>query len=139
MSTEESNEERLLRVFFETLSAGDLEGLRQQLHADASWEATSKSIPGAGIKCGRDNIIDEFLAPIRGLFLPGDPKVEILRIFSKGGWVAAETEAHGTLASGKPYDNRYAWIVEVRDGKICTLREYMDSAYILQQLDMTPA
>lgn len=139
MSNEESTEERLLRVFFETLSASDLEGLRKQLHPEASWEATSKSIPGAGITRGRDKIIDEFLAPIRGLFLPGDPKVEILRIFSKGNWVAAETEAHGTLASGKPYDNRYAWIVEIRDGKICTLREYMDSAYILEQLDMKPA
>ena len=104
----------------------------------ASWEATSKSIPGAGITRGRDKIIDDFLAPVRGLFLPGDPKIEILRIFSKGNWVAAETQAHGTLASGKPYDNRYAWIVEIRDGKVCTLREYMDSAYILEQLDMKP-
>lgn len=50
-----------------------------------------------------------------------DPKVRIERMFSKGEWVAAETTASGKLSNGKDYDNRYAW---------------MDTAYILQQLDM---
>jgi uncharacterized protein len=135
MSTgEETHNERLARTFFETLSSGDLEALRPQLHVDGSWEATGKSIPGAGITRGRDKIIDELLAPVRGLFVPGDPKIEILRIFSKGPWVAAETEAHGTLASGRPYDNRYAWIFEIKDDKIFAIREYMDTGYILNQL-----
>src|SRR5690606_37978929 len=125
-SGEETRNERLVRTFFETLSSGDLEALRPQIHVDGSWEATGKSIPGAGITRGRDKIIDELLAPVRGLFVPGDPKVKILRIFGKDEWVAAECEAHGTLANGKPYDNRYAWIFEIR--------EYMDTGYILQQL-----
>jgi ketosteroid isomerase-like protein len=132
----EARNEYLLRRFFETLSTGDLEKLRPQLHADGSWEATSQSIPGAGIVKGRDKVIDEFLAPVRGLFVPGDPKVEILRIFSKGDWVAAETEAHGMLNNGNEYHNRYSWIVEIRDDKIYALREYMDSGYILKQLKM---
>jgi ketosteroid isomerase-like protein len=132
----EARNEFLLRQFFETLSSGDLEKLRALLHVDASWEATSQSIPGAGITHGRDKVIDEFLAPVRGLFVAGDPKVKILRIFAKGEWVAAETEAHGMLANGNEYHNRYAWIVEIRDDKIYALREYMDSAYILQQLKM---
>lgn len=133
-SGDETHNERLVRTFFETLSAGDLEALRPQLHVEGSWEATGKSIPGAGITKGRDKIIDDLLAPVRGLFEPGDPKVRILRIFSKGAWVAAETEAHGTLSSGKPYDNRYAWIFEIRDDKLYAIREYMDTGYILQQL-----
>ena len=126
--------ERLVRVFLETLSSGDLEALRPQLHVDGSWEATGTSIPGAGITRGRDKIIDELLAPVRGLFVAGDPKIKILRIFSKDEWVAAETEAHGQLANGKPYDNRYAWIFEIRDDKIYAIREYMDTGYILKQL-----
>ena len=129
------NEQLALR-FFETLSTGDLEALRPQLHVDASWEATGRSIPGAGITRGRDKIIDEFLAPVRGLFEPGDPKVTVLRVFGKGPWVAAETEAHGKLSNGNAYDNRYAWIIEIRDEKIYALREYMDTGYILQQLDI---
>lgn len=136
MQDAETPSERLAREFFETLSTGDLEVLRPLLHEDASWEATGRSIPGAGITRGRDKIIDEFLAPVRGLFEPGDPKIRINRIFSKGEWVAAETEASGKLSNGKDYHNRYAWVIEIRDDKIYALREYMDTAYILQQLDM---
>jgi ketosteroid isomerase-like protein len=134
--TSETRNEQLAREFFETLSSGDLEALRPLIHIDGSWEATSQSIPGAGVTKGRDKIIDEFLAPVRGLFEPGDPKVVVLRIFGKGEWVAAETEAIGLLSNGNEYHNRYAWIIEIRDDKIYALREYMDSHYILQQLKM---
>ena len=133
MATETHNE-RLVRQFFNTLSTGNLEALRPLLHPDASWEATARSIPGAGITRGRDTIIDEFLAPVRGLFEPGDPKVVVLRLIGKDEWVAAETEGVGMLANGKDYHNRYAWIIEIRDDKIYALREYMDSAYILERL-----
>lgn len=134
MSKGETENEQLVRRFFATLSSGDLEALRPLFHVDASWEATAKSIPGAGITRGRDPIIDDFLAPVRGLFVPGDPKVEILNMFSSGPWVAAETVARGKLANGKDYHNRYAWIFEIRDGLVFAIREYMDSAYILAQL-----
>jgi ketosteroid isomerase-like protein len=134
MAGNETENERLVRKFFETLSTGDLEALRPQLHVDGSWEATGRSIPGAGITRGRDKIIDEFLAPVRGLFVPGDPKIKILHIISKGPLCAAETEAMGKLSNGKDYHNRYAWFVEIRDNKIYALREYMDTGYILEQL-----
>jgi ketosteroid isomerase-like protein len=132
---QETRPEQLVREFFETLSTGHLEALRPLFHEDASWEATGKSIPGAGITRGRDAIIDDFLAPVRGLFVPGDPKIKILQIFSKDGQVAAETEAIGRLSNGKDYHNRYAWIIEIKDDKVYSLREYMDTAYILEQLD----
>jgi len=135
-TTSDTRNELLVREFFETLGSGDLEALRLLLHKDASWEATSQSIPGAGVTKGRDKIIDEFLAPVRGLFEPGDPKVVILQIFSKGESVAAETEAIGMLSNGNEYHNRYAWIFEIRDDKVYALREYMDSHYILRQLKM---
>jgi uncharacterized protein len=132
--TPETRNESLARQFFETLSNGDLEALRLQFHVDGSWEATGRSIPGAGITTGRDKIIDEFLAPVRGLFEPGDPKINVLLLFGKGQWVAAETEAIGMLSNGREYHNRYAWVLEFRDDKIYKLREYMDTGYILEQL-----
>jgi uncharacterized protein len=131
-----ADNEKLVREFFATLSTGDLEAVRPMLHADASWEATGKSIPGAGITRGRDAIIDDLLGPVRGLFAPGDPKVIVKQLIAQGDFVAAETEGAGTLASGKAYHNRYAWIIEIKDGKVYVLREYMDTHYVLTQLDM---
>jgi uncharacterized protein len=64
----EERNEKLVRSFFETLSSGDLERLRPMLHEDATWTVMATGIPGAGQKKGRNAIIDEFLAPVRGIF-----------------------------------------------------------------------
>ena len=127
--------EQLVRDFFATLSTGDLEALRQLIHPDGSWEAMARAIPGAGLTEGRDAVIDEFLAPVRGLFEEGDPKITVKRLFSSGDLVAAETEAIGTLRNGNHYHNRYAWIIEIKDDRVCHLREYMDTAYIMSVVD----
>jgi uncharacterized protein len=46
--------------------------------------------------------------------------------------VVLEYEVHGTAPStGKPYDNRFASIVTVRDRKIVHWRDYMDSLAVV--------
>ena len=108
MADAETQNERLVRTFFETLSTGDLERVRPMLHEDATWTVMAKGIPGAGEQRGRDTIIDEFLAPVRGIFEDGDPKVHVVNLISKGSLVAAETRGVGRLKSGQPYNNNYS-------------------------------
>ena len=133
MATAEQNE-AIVRKFFDVLSTGHLENIRKTLHPEASWTPMVKNVPGAGVHKPRDVIVDEFLAPVRGLFEDGDPKVKVNNIFCKGNLVCAETRALGRMKNGNTYDNLYCWVIEVRDGLIYALREYMDSAYVLQQL-----
>ena len=135
MADGETRNEQLVREFFETLSTGDLEALRTRLHPNGSWEVMGATIPGAGVTTGGDAVIDEFLAPVRGLFEDGDPKIVVKRLFSSGDLVAAETEAIGTLRNGNHYHNRYAWIIAIKDDRVCHLREYMDTAYIMSVID----
>jgi len=127
---DEDHNVRLVREFFATLSTGDLEALRPLIHREGSWEVMATTVPGAGRTDGGDAVIDDFLAPVRGLFAPGDPKVEVKRAFSVDNLVCAETEAIGELSNGNHYHNRYAWVIEIRDDTVCHLREYMDTAYI---------
>ena len=129
--TELTHNEKLVREFFATLSTGDLEALRKLIHPDGSWEVMSTAVPGAGLTSGGNAVIDEFLAPVRGMFAPGDPKVAVKRTFASGDLVCAETQATGELQNGNHYDNRYAWVIEIKDGQVCHLREYMDTAYIM--------
>jgi hypothetical protein len=124
--------ERLALNFLATLSTGDLEALRVLLHEEASWTPMVRGVPGEGTHVGRTAIIDGFLAPVRGLFKPGDPKVLVDTIASNGPLVITETRGVGTLADGRPYDNRYAWAMEFKDGQLFALREYMDSLYIMR-------
>ena len=128
----ESKNEALVRRFFqEALNTGDLEKMRPYFHPDATWQPMAKTnIPGTGAHKGRKGIVDDFLGPVRGLFVDGDPKNKILNIFGKDNWVAVETHGTGKFRNGRDYDNRYAWFVEIKDDMIYIIREYMDTAYI---------
>jgi hypothetical protein len=122
--------ERFILKFLKTLSTGNLDRVRPMFHDEATWEVMSKGIPGEGTHRGKKGIIDDFLAPVRGLFEPGDPKVEVKTIISKGPIVVTETRGRGKLKNGKDYDNLYVWVYEIKHGKVYRLREYMDSHYI---------
>jgi len=130
VTTAANANEQLVLDFFATLSTGELENIRATLHEDATWTPQVKDVPGAGVHRGRDTIVDTFLAPVRGLFKPGDPKSHVDTIFSKGSTVMCETHGVGTLADGRPYNNLYAWALEIKDGKVFAIREYMDSHYV---------
>ena len=122
--------EKLFLQFFETLSSGDLEKVRALFHDEAVWDVQVKGIAGEGSHRGKKAIIDEFLAPVRGMFKPGDPKVQILSVASQGDLVIGEAHGRGTFTDGRPYENLYAFAIEIKDGKVWRLREYMDSFYV---------
>ena len=76
-------DEQLVLDFFDVLSSGDLEELRRFYHDQSVWEPKVKDIAGAGKHVGMD-IIDKFLAPVRGMFNPGDPKVHVRGALNNG-------------------------------------------------------
>ena len=82
----------VVRRFFAALSDGDLETMRPMLHPDATWEVM-RAVPGERLTVGRDAIIDEFLAPVRGRFAADHPKVTVHTLFASGDRVAAQTHA----------------------------------------------
>ena len=126
---EQANGE-VVRSFFETLSTGDLERVRPLFHEDATWKVMADGIPGAATHVGRDVIVDEFLAPVRGMFEPGDPKVLIDNLIADGPLVAVEARGLGRFADGREYSNRYSFVLEVEGSLIRAIREYLDSYYI---------
>ena len=130
MVSGDSDNERTVLEFFRILSTGEIEAIRQTLHDEVTWIPQVKDIPGAGTYYGKKGVCDEFLGPVRGMFAPGDPKTTVKTIVSKGSLVMCESEGLGKLADGRPYHNRYAWAVEVKDGRIFAVREYMDSHYV---------
>jgi hypothetical protein len=123
-------QEQIVLDFFRILSSGELEAIRRALHPDAEWRPMVENIPGAGVHGPRDYIVDQFLAPVRGMFAPGDPKTTVNSIVSSGDFVMVESRGLGKLADGRTYDNRYAWALELKDGLVYRIREYMDSHYI---------
>jgi len=120
--------ERIVINFFETLSTGDLDRVYECMHPDCTWNVLV-TVPGTGSYKGRDKIV-EFLGPIRGQFMPGDPKINIYRVISKDDWVAVESRGSGHFKNGLEYKNNYSWVLQVKDGAVYEIREYMDSYYV---------
>jgi len=77
-------------------------------------------------------IVDQFLAPVRGIFEDGDPKTTIDNLFAKGNQVCVESRGQGKLRNGNVYNNQYCWVIEVKDGLVWKIREYMDSHYVMK-------
>ena len=133
----QSSQETVVRKFFELLNAEDLEGVRALLSEDAAWIPQARDMPGAGEYRGRNVIVDTFLKAIRAMFAPGSPSNRIVSMASNGELVLVETHGTGHLKDGRPYDNRYAWAFEIRDGKVAMIREYLDSYYIVRLFGTT--
>lgn len=120
----------VVRRFFETLSTGEFDQIAEFFTADSTWTVNDVA-NGFPSQRGRA-IIDDFLQPVReGLFAPGDPKVEVVRMIAEGNVVAAETIGRGALLNGNAYENSYSFFLTVdpEAGKVLALKEYMDSDY----------
>jgi uncharacterized protein len=133
MSPSPNDNDRIARKFFETLSAGDYGPLEKLFTPDAVWTVVPTSIPGSGDHKGAATIAKDF-SEIRKMFEDGDPKLHVTNVIDGGQWVAVETHTKGRFKNGATYDSHYCWVMEIIDGKIRVLKEYMDGGYAASRI-----
>lgn len=121
--------ERAVFAFFGALGAGDFDGARRFMADDMSWTVMGTGVPGAGRHVGPDAIFAA-IEPIRALFEPGSPVITLNQLTSNEQRVVMETHGGGRFKDGRPYDNRYVMSLDVENGKVIALREYMDTHYV---------
>jgi ketosteroid isomerase-like protein len=61
--------------------------------------------------------------------------LRVTNILVDGDSAAVEMESLSTALNGKPFDNRYCWIVHFSDGTIVEVRAYLDSALVQRLID----
>jgi ketosteroid isomerase-like protein len=120
------------RAYFAAVNEGHLtDALLDFMTDDVTWWI-QKASPSAGTYEGK--------AGVRRLFSIDSPIfsaplcVEILRMVGEGDTAVVEAEIRTKNKDGKPYENQYTFWIEVRDGKICRVREYLDTLYAQQVL-----
>ena len=114
--------------YVSALDRGDRAELRGKFTPDATWWP-SGDLPTSGTWSGPDGIIDDFLAAMLGRLDASCPVVrDVRRVIADGDAVAVEWTTRATTRDGRPYENEYAFVFEVRDGLICAVREYLDTA-----------
>jgi ketosteroid isomerase-like protein len=98
---------------------------------DAEWlapaeNATAVALHSAGHMVGRERIVRFLTQEFQTLFV-ADVKVDWRSLFAEGDTVIMEHRFQGMLANGSHYDNDYAFFIEMKNGQIHRVREYMDT------------
>jgi uncharacterized protein len=61
--------------------------------------------------------------------LEGGLKMTVKSAIAEGDRVAVEAESEGDLKNGRRYRQQYHFALQFRDGKICAVREYLDTQH----------
>ena len=116
------------RQYFELIAAGDAEGTANLFTEDGKLMVMGKTLLPE-LTTGRA-AIKEMIGALPQLFPETGLKV-IPDIFTaEEDRVAVTGHSEAVFVSGKPYNNRYHFLLTIRDGKIAESREYMDTLLV---------
>ena len=126
MTTEQNK--AIAQEFFARFSASDLDGALATLSEDATWLIPGKRdrMPTAGLYT-KERIARLFQAMLKQL--KGGLQMTVLSTVAEGDRVAIEAESSGDLENGRLYRQKYHFLLEFRDGRICAVREYLDTQH----------
>ena len=95
---------------------------------DATWLIPGKpdATPSAGLYT-KERISRLFHTMLSRL--EGGLRMTVKGSIAEGDKVAVEVESMGRLTNGRIYDQRYHFLLEFRGGKICAVREYLDTQH----------
>ena len=122
----------VVKAYFDAVNKGHLtDDLLEFMTDDVTWWI-QKASPSAGIYEGKAGVKRLFSIDIP--IFTAALEVKILRMVCEGDTVVAEAEIRSKNKNAKEYLNQYSFWMDIRDGKICRIREYLDTLYAQQVL-----
>ena len=114
--------------FFELFSASDIDGALALMTEDATWQIPGKKelSPTAGLYT-KERIGRLFRRMLDAL--SNGLRMTVSSSVAEGDRVALEVTSSGDLRNGRLYRQEYHFLMEFRDGKICAVREYLDTQH----------
>ena len=120
--------------FLSALDHGNFAEMEHLLAEDVSHE-TVTMLPSAGVRRGKDTLMT-WLQQGRQAVFPNGLNYKIGLTICEGAHVALQATCDVTLANGNRYTQRYTIWFRFEKDRIAQLREYNDSAHLLEV--MTP-
>ncbi len=94
---------------------------------DASWRVPrSNPMIKPNPKVGKAGVMDVLTNGV-SVYQPESFRIEGLKLISEGEDVVALFTLKAKLADGRDYENDYVFYFAVRDGRICEVRENLDT------------
>jgi uncharacterized protein len=127
MSVEENK--RLAQQLIDLFNANDIAGALDLMTDDATWWVAGKPdrLPASGVYSKER--IARLLRDMAGQ-LPNGLKMTVKGLVCEGDKVAMEAESYGELRNGRVYNQEYHFLLTIRDGRIKTVREYLDTQHV---------
>jgi hypothetical protein len=129
--TQESNKQAVAAAW-QAIGSRDPKRIAAMFTADAEWlaparNATAVALDGPWHMVGREQIARMFGSEIWKLFA-ADVCVDFQGLHADAHAVILEQRMRATLRNGNAYDNDYCFVLELENGLIRRVREYMDTA-----------
>ena len=127
MSIEQNK--KLASDFFDRFSANDIAGALDMMTEDATWWIAGKpeQLPVAGVRSKEQ--IARIFYNMAGALRDG-LKMTIKSLIAEGDKVALEVESYGELRNDRIYNQEYHILMTIRDGKIGSVKEYLDTQHV---------
>jgi ketosteroid isomerase-like protein len=131
MSSDNSEANKaIVREFFEAMNSGDTDYIVNAYADDGCLQTMGGTlISGTFSK-------DQIQASAGGIFdvFPNGLRFDLVAMTAEGDRVAVEATSEGEHVSGQTYSNEYHFLFEFSNGKLKTLREYMDTERVTDVL-----
>jgi ketosteroid isomerase-like protein len=118
----------VLERYVAAIQAGDEQAIRDSFAEDATWRLDG-DLPISGTWEGRETILGDFLGTAMSFYERSSVRIEITSLIAEGDRVVMEWTSRARTMRGEPYENHCIGVFTVRDGRIASVREYMDTLY----------
>lgn len=130
MTTTNTTAERnkaIVAEFLDVFSTGDVPGILERLHDDATWWVSGKIEGFAGTKSKEE--MGKLLEGVVTVYKEGALRITPIEMIAEGDRVAVEAEGYAELGNGRVYSPQSAFVFGIADGKIRSVREYLDTQH----------
>jgi uncharacterized protein len=127
----QQNKAAVAAIFSET-AKGNGRPFVDALAEDVRWTIIG-STPWSRTYVGRSSVINDLLRPL-GKQLGGPSIIRAHQLIAEGDHVVVQATGHNSTVSGRPYENRYCWVIRMQNGKMIELVEYADTQLIASVL-----
>ena len=122
------NSREIVQSWFDLIGKGQAQAAFA-LFADDVVYHLKGTTPVSGIYRGLKSIVEDFFTPWRKQIV-GELVLTVAELIGDGGTVVALARGKAKTIHGVPYDNDYAFVFRLRDGKISEVIEYLDTAMV---------
>jgi ketosteroid isomerase-like protein len=126
MPAAEANRETVRRAF--TAWQEGTRPITDLFAPDMVWRIEGNSVASREY-ADRQEFVDEVLAPFGARFGESDPfrPTRIRSVLADGDTVVVLWDGRGVANDGRPYENSYAWVMKLQDGKVVDGTAFYDS------------